>query len=151
MIKIIFDSAGILRRMFSGAVARWTEDGRPRTIARVEQWQERPWRQLPAVEILDAVHELSEAAIDAYGSLVSGVIPAAWISEGLFTLAYTLVKRRGDPPAPVYLMGFDSLPIRVEKSLYDLAHWARTESDLADYLGGSPADQIAGQLADQTW
>jgi pyruvate,water dikinase len=135
--------------MFSGAVERWTEDGRPHYIARVEQWQERPWRQLPAAEILSGVRELSEATIDAYGALVSGVIPAAWISEWLFTLAYKLVKRRGDPPAPVYLMGYDSLPIRAEKSLYDLAQWARAESGLADYLSGSPATQIAGQLADQ--
>jgi pyruvate,water dikinase len=149
MIKIIFDSAGILKRMFSGAVERWTETGRPQYIARVESWQERPWRQLPAVEILSGVRELSEATIDAYGSLVSGVIPAAWISEGLFTLAYKLVKRRGDPPAPVYLMGYDSLPIRAEKSLYDLAHWARTESDLADYLNNSSAAQLADQLTDQ--
>ena len=50
---------------------------------------ERPWRQLPAAEILDAVHELSEAAIDAYGSLISGVIPAAWIAAPLTTPAWT--------------------------------------------------------------
>jgi len=146
MMKIILDSAGILRRMFSGAVERWTDEGRPHTIARVEQWQARQWQQLPAAEILDAIRELSDVAIDAYGALVSGVIPAAWISEGLFTLAYKLVKRRDDPPAPTFLMGYDSLPIRAEKSLYDLAQWVRSDSALATYLSEVPATQLAGQL-----
>ena len=148
MIKIIFDSVGIMRRMFSGAVERWTESGRPRYIARVAQWQERPWRELPTVELLTGVRELSEAAIDAYGALVSGVIPAAWISEALFTFAYKLVRRRGDPPAPVFLMGYDSLPIRAEKSLYDLSQWAHQNPDLAAYLSRIPAPQLAAQLSD---
>ena len=60
-----------------------------------------------------------------------GVIPAAWISEALFTMTYKLVKRRDDPSAPTFLMGFDSLPIRAEKSLYDIAIWVRTNEDLA--------------------
>ena len=148
MLKIIFDSVGIMKRMFSGAVERWTEQGRPQYIAYVEAWQERSWRELPTVEILGAARELTEAAVDAYGSLVSGVIPAAWISEGLFTLAYKLVKRRDDPPAPVFLMGYDSLPIRAEKSLYDLAQWARNDDGLAAYLHDTPAQQLAGQLSD---
>jgi pyruvate,water dikinase len=54
-----------------------------------------------------------------------------------------LIKRRGDPLAPVFLMGFDSLPICAEKSLYDLAGWARTCDELAAYLGNTPAAQLA--------
>ena len=37
-------------------------------------------------------------------------------------------------PRLTYLLGFDSAPILAEKSLYDLAMWARTASGLADYL-----------------
>jgi pyruvate,water dikinase len=148
MLKIIFDSVGIMRRMFSGAVERWIEHGRPQYSACVEAWRRRPWRELPAVDILEGARELSEAAIAAYGSLVSGVIPAAWMSEGLFTLTYKLVKRRDDPPAPVFLMGFDSLPIRAEKSLYDLAQWAGDNDGLAAYLRDTPAQQLVGQLSE---
>jgi pyruvate,water dikinase len=140
---------GIAKRMFTGAVERWTDVGRPRYVAAVERWQARDWRDLPATELLSAARELAEAAIDAYGALVGGVIPAAWISEGLFTLVYkTLVKRRDDPPAPAYLMGFDSLPIQAEKSLYDLAGWARARPGLAAYLTEAPAGQLATQLED---
>jgi pyruvate,water dikinase len=106
VLRIFLGSPGIMKRMFTGAVERWTEIGRPNYLAAVERWQAARWQDLPAVDILGAVRELTEAAIDAYGALVSGVIPAAWISEGLFTFVYnTLIKRRTDPPAPVFLMG----------------------------------------------
>jgi pyruvate,water dikinase len=147
MVRILLGSVGILKRMFTGAVARWTETGYPQYVATVEGWQAGQWRELPAVELLDAARELSEAAIDAYGALVSGVIPAAWITEALFTAVYnTLIKRRDDPKAPAFLMGFDSTPILAEKSLYDLAGWARARTELAAYLGDTPTPQLAAQL-----
>jgi len=144
---ILLGSSGIAKRMFTGAVERWTDVGRPRYVATVERWQAQQWREFSATELLNAVRALSEAAIDAYGALVSGVIPAAWISEALFTLTYDkLIKRRGDPPAPTYLLGFDSAPILAEKSLYDLAGWVRACAGLAAYLGHTPAPQLAAQL-----
>jgi pyruvate,water dikinase len=147
--RILLGSVGIMKRMFTGAVERWTDVGRPRYVTIVERWQAERWRELSAAELLSAARELSEAAIDAYMALVSGVIPAAWISEGLFTIVYNkLIKRRNDPTAPTFLMGFDSLPIRAEKSLYDLAGWVRTRAGLATYLNITPASQIAAQPGD---
>jgi pyruvate,water dikinase len=134
MFKVILDTRGILRRMFTGAVERWTEQGRPRYVKYVEQWEASAWKSLPTSELVEAVRELTEAAVDAYGALVSGVIPAAWISEAWFTLTYKLVKRKDDPPAPTYLMGYDSVPIRAEKALYDLAQWTREQPDFCRCL-----------------
>jgi phosphohistidine swiveling domain-containing protein len=149
LAQILLGSVGIAKTMFTGAVERWTEDGRPRYVATVERWRAERWRELSTTELLGAVRELSEAAIDAYGALVGGVIPAAWISEGLFTVVYkTLIKRRDDPAAPTYLMGFDSVPIQAEKSLYDLAEWARTHAGLATYLSDTPTPRLAAQLGD---
>lgn len=146
MLKIMLGAPGIMKRMFTGAVERWTEDGRPRYIAMVEHWQSQRWLMLPAVEILNAVRKLAEAAIDAYGALVGGVIPAAWISEALFTGVYKLLKRRDDPNAPTYLLGFDSLPIQGEKALYDLAQWVREQTGLAAYLRATATSQLVVQL-----
>jgi phosphohistidine swiveling domain-containing protein len=147
MARIFLDCVGIMKRMFTGAVERWVEVGRPRYVASVERWQAKRWREFSATELLSAVRELSEAAIDAYIVLVSGVIPAAWITEALFTIAYDkLIKRRDDPRAPTYLLGFDSAPIRAEKSLYDLAEWVRARGGLATYLNSTPAPQLAAQL-----
>jgi phosphohistidine swiveling domain-containing protein len=150
IVRILWDSVGIARRMFTGAVERWTGEGRPRYVASVERWQAQPWQELPATGLVNAARELAEAAIDAYGALLSGVIPAAWISEALFTGVYDrLIKRRGDPPAPTYLLGFDSVPIRAEKSLYDLAEWVRTRAapTLAAYLKDTPSPRLAAQLS----
>jgi len=145
--QILLGSVGIAKRMFTGAVERWTDVGRPRYFETVAHWQSEPWQELSTTEILDGVRALAEAAIDAYGALVGGVIPAAWISEGLFTLIYkTLIKRRDDPTAPTYLMGFDSIPIRAEKSLYDLAQWVRTQAELSAYVEDTPAQQLAAHL-----
>jgi len=147
IVRILLGSVGIMKRMFTGAVERWTETGRPRYVKTVERWKATPWREFSTTKLLDAARQLSEAAIDAYGALVGGVIPAAWISEALFTLAYDkLIKRRDDPTAPTYLLGFDSIPIQAEKKLYDLAEWVRTNPELAAYLTDTPTAQLVAQL-----
>lgn len=146
LARILLGSVGVMRRMFSRPVARWTEVGRPRYIDTVQHWQAQPWRQHSSTELLAAARQLSEAAIDAYGSLVSGVIPAAWISEALFTMAHKILVRGDDVPAQTYLMGFDSTPIRAEKSLYDLARWIGERGTLAAYLERTPTPQLAAGL-----
>ena len=141
-LGLILDAVGISNRMFTGAIERWTMEGRPKYFATVEHWRNKDWRELPESEILEGVRQLSRAAIEAYGALVSGVIPAAWISEGLFTLIYKTLKRRDDPIASMYLLGFDSLPIQAEKHLFDLAAWARMHPDLTDYINKTPTNRL---------
>jgi len=86
---------------------------------------------------------LTESAIDAYAALVSGVIPAAWITEAIFTNIYNrLIKRHDDPSAPTYLLGYDSLPIRADKSLYSLAEWARQDTALTQCIEHTPTPQL---------
>ena len=146
MMKIVLDTPGIMRRMFTGAVERWTEEGRPRYAETITKWRSMEWRELSSTELLEAIDQLAEAVIDAYGSLVSGVIPAAWISEALFTLTYKLVRRRDDPTAPTFLMGFDSLPIRAEKSLFDISKWIRESEELSAYLKATSTTELVAQL-----
>jgi phosphohistidine swiveling domain-containing protein len=144
LVRVLFGAPRIMKIMFTGAVERWTEAGRPRYFQVVAHWQATDWRSFPAVELLESARQLTEAAIDAYGALISGAIPAAWITEGLFTLVYNrLIRRRGDPPAATFLLGFDSLPIRADQSLFRLAEWARQEPVLAQYLERTPAAQLA--------
>jgi pyruvate,water dikinase len=146
MLKIVFCTRSILRRMFTGAVERWTEEGRPKYVQTVEAWKEINWKELPTNDLLVAARELTEAAIDAYGALVSGVIPAAWISEAWFTFTYKFIKHKGDPDAPTFLLGYDSAPIQSEKALYDLAQWSKKYPDLTVYLEDSPAHHILLQI-----
>jgi pyruvate,water dikinase len=146
MLKIILDTRGIMKRMFTGAVERWTEEGRPRYLRLVETWESSGWVTLSATEILGAVCQLAEGAIDAYGALVSGVIPAAWMSEAWFTFTYKFYKRKGDPSAPTFLMGFDSIPIQAEKALYDLALEIRENTSIADYLTKTKTTKLVNHL-----
>jgi pyruvate,water dikinase len=44
-------------------------------------------------------------------------------------------------------MGYSSLPIQAEKSLYDLASWARTRGALAAYLARTPASVLAAAVS----
>jgi pyruvate,water dikinase len=64
----------------------------------------------------------------------------------MFTQAYNrLIKKSGDPDAPVFLMGFESAPIRADLALYDLAEWARPQAGLAAHLAATPAGQLAAE------
>jgi phosphohistidine swiveling domain-containing protein len=149
MARMIFGAGKILRMMFTGAVERWTETGRPHYYQTVEGWQSKNLHAFSPVELVSGARMLTEAAIDAYGALISGVIPAAWITEAMFTKLYNrLIKHRGDPPAPTYLLGFDSLPIQSDKSLYQLADWARSIPPLAAYLEGITTSQLAAVLGE---
>jgi pyruvate,water dikinase len=72
-------------------------------------------------------------------------------SEGLFTALYTRwFKREGDPEASAFMMGFDTIPIQSEKSLFDLAQWASGQPELAGYLETSPKNTLRQMIAQGT-
>ncbi len=101
----------------------------------VRRWEAADLAAAPATSLLSGARELTAEAAHYYVTVQSGLLPAAYTSELLFTLAYTRVFRRRDMPAALtFLLGFDSTPIRAEKSLYDLARWVRGHPDLAAAL-----------------
>ncbi len=97
------------------------------------------------------VVELLDAGTEYYTS-VQTIIPLAATSEIVFTRFYdTFVRRAGDPAATTFLLGFDSLPIRAEKSLFDLASWVAGQPELAaavmrraDHVRARPAGPRRG-------
>ncbi|MBI9046750.1 MAG: hypothetical protein JEZ06_19835 [Anaerolineaceae bacterium] len=133
-LGIILASGSIMKRMMSGAVERWLEGGKPQYQQIVQHWKDQEWQQLTISELLRTVSQLAEAAVDAYGSMVSGLIPAAWMSEAWFTYVNKFLKGRLDPQAAHYLLGFDSIPMQAEKSLFDLAQWGQGNIEMRDYL-----------------
>jgi phosphohistidine swiveling domain-containing protein len=118
---------------------RWRERSHPRYVRIVEHWTARPVDGLSDGELFAGVVELLDAGTEYY-TAVQAIIPIAASSEVAFTAFYDrFVRRAGDPPAPTFLLGFDSTPIRAEKSLYDLAAWTRPQADLTAAL-------LAGEL-----
>jgi rifampicin phosphotransferase len=125
---------------------RWREYARPRYVRIVEGWEAKPPENLPAKELLAGARELLDAGTEYYTS-VQTIIPLAYLSEALFTMFYNrLVRREGDPTAQTFLLGFDSMPIRAEKSLYDLATWSREHPGLARAVAGIPSEQMLDLL-----
>src|SRR5215213_372905 len=120
---------------------RWHEYSRPLYRKPIEEWEARPPEDLSANRLFAGVRDLLDAGAEYYTS-VQTIIPLAASSEAMFTAFYDwLVRREGDPPAQTLLLGFDSTPIRAEKSLYNLGTWSREHSVLARALAGTPSDR----------
>jgi pyruvate,water dikinase len=139
-----------LVRIRREARARWADGSRPRYANVAGAWTARDLMATPAVELLAGAREIVAAAANYYVSiqLVLGMVN---LSEAAFTSVYNhLLKRAGDPPALTFLLGFDSEPIRAEKSLYDLAMWAREQGELAEYLPRASGKDIAAAYESQS-
>ena len=119
-------------------VAGWREFSHPRYKRVIEDWSAKPVTELPGAELVEGVQVLLDAAT-VYYTAVQSIIPIAAMSEISFRAYYDRVVRRdGDPPAQTFLLGYDSEPIRAEKSLYGLAAWARAVPGLAPALLNEP-------------
>jgi pyruvate,water dikinase len=130
-----------------GSQGRWRNYAHPRYADVVARWVGRDLDRLSAAELLDGVNELLDAGTEYY-TAVQTIIPIAVTSEAVFTAFYdALVRRPGDATAATFLLGFDSLPIRSEMSLYDLAGWARSQPGLAADLLSTPTERLVTILS----
>ncbi|WP_139003374.1 PEP/pyruvate-binding domain-containing protein [Arthrobacter crystallopoietes] len=124
-------------------VTGWREFSHPRYRSAVGYWSAKPVGELPGKELLEGAQALLDAGT-VYYTAVQSIIPVAATSEMSFRAYYDkVVRRAGDPPAETFLLGYDSEPIRAEKSLYDLAVWARGVPGLAPALLDTPATVLA--------
>ena len=129
----------------------WRESVLPRYAEANAYWKTVALEQASAARLLQGVRQIVDLAAEYLTTLQASTMGAAAGSEGLFTVLYNkLVRRRDDPPAPTFLMGFDTIPIRAEKTLFDLAQWCRERENLAVYLVSQPSRQIAARFQDGT-
>ena len=136
-------------KFFQGET-RWRDEAHPRYLAVIERWQSRPLHEIPAVELLDGAYQIAAEAVNIYNVYQSGVIGLASGSEILFTPFYEkLIRRKEDVPALTFLLGGDSMPIRAEKSLYDVAEWCREHPELGSHVAQTPSERLAAQLEDE--
>jgi phosphohistidine swiveling domain-containing protein len=139
-----------LVKMLRTAAEQWADEAHPRYAKAAAEWTARDPEVTPALELLAGARQIVEAAANHYVS-TQLVLAAVNASEGIFTIVYNrLIKRKGDPPAWTFLLGFDSAPILAEKSLYDLAMWARSEGELAGYLARTSGKDIAAACESQS-
>lgn len=121
----------------------WREFSHPRYKQVLKDWSAKPLGELSGEELLAGVRTLLDAGT-VYYTAVESVIPIAATSEISFRAYYDkLIRRAGDPSAETFLLGYDSEPIRAEKSLYDLAAWAREVEGLAPAILNQPTAALA--------
>jgi phosphohistidine swiveling domain-containing protein len=134
----------VVPRLMYTAQRRWEQEARPAYKAVVERWEAVKLSRASAAEVLVGTREILNAAASYYLTIQSGILPAAFITETIFTIVYEkLLKRRADPSALTFMLGYDSAPIRAEESLYDLAQWVRTQDDLSIVLQNMSGVQFA--------
>jgi rifampicin phosphotransferase len=134
----------VVPRLMYTARRRWEQEARPAYKAVVERWEAVNLSRASAAELLVGTREILNAAASYYLTIQSGILPAAFMTETIFTIVYEkLLKRRADPAALTFLLGYDSAPIRAEESLYDLAQWVRTQDDLSSVLQNMSGAQFA--------
>ncbi|QBD78512.1 phosphoenolpyruvate synthase [Ktedonosporobacter rubrisoli] len=132
-----------LPRLFRSAEQRWRQE-HARYAELVKRWQVVDLETESAENLLAGAQEIVAKAAWYYLCIQSGILPDAYMSEMFFTIAYNrLIKRRGDPTATTFLLGYDSIPIQAEKSLYDLARWVRVQPQLAEALAGMSSAEFA--------
>ena len=131
-------------RMFRQGIDYWQTVARPHYVEARDRWGAQDPAELLPTELLTGVHEVLAGFAHQLGSLMASTMGPSSGSEVLFTRVYEkLARRPGDPDAPIFLLGFDSLPIQGEKALYDLALWCRQQESLASFLAAIPADKLA--------
>jgi phosphoenolpyruvate synthase/pyruvate phosphate dikinase len=136
-------------RIMREAIPLWRDQIRPRYAATVERWRDMSLAGLSDAELWAGIQEVNDAAMLHFASLLVATTGASAGSELLFTRVYEkMIRRKDDPAATTFLMGYDSTPIRAEKSLYDLATWSREHGDLAACLLETPTEQLIVQLGD---
>ncbi|MGD8814691.1 MAG: PEP-utilizing enzyme, partial [Anaerolineales bacterium] len=136
-------------RLIRQGPTHFREVALPEYMSKVETLSESTVAELKAEEIWRDANDLAYAAMYHMAILQVDTLGAAAGSEGLFTALYTrFLKREGDPDAPAFLMGYETIPIQCEKSIYNLALWAITQPNLATYLLETPTNSISEALSE---
>jgi pyruvate,water dikinase len=134
-------------RMLREGVPYWQDVAHPHYIEVTSRWRERNINNLSAGELWSGVHEVLGAFARHLGALMASTMGPSAGSETLFTNVYKkLVCKDGDPSASTFLMGFDNIPLKSEKALFDLAAWCREQAPLSAHLVNTPSEQLVEEL-----
>ena len=134
-------------KLLRNLVSLWRDELHPEYQAAVAVRQGWAPAQMSARALWEETQELVETAAYYTCGLMFATMGASAGSEGLLTRVYDqLVKRDGDPEATTLLMGWDNIPVRSEKSLYDLAMWIREDEELSEYVLTTPSVVLAKQI-----
>jgi rifampicin phosphotransferase len=146
-VWILFGLLPSYPRMLRMLVPFWREEARPQYRKAVASWQEKSLVQTSSMELWQGVKGIMDAAAYYTSALMFATMGASAGSEALLTKVYEkMAQRPGDPPASVLLMGWDNIPSRAEKSLYDLAKLCQEHEKLGEYVIKTPTGELVDWL-----
>lgn len=143
--KITWVFVANLRSLVGGSVERW-QAARAELAAVVEQWEHQPVDTLTPSQLLQGVRAVFGAAC-GYFTEIQSTLPASAMSEALFARLYdSAIRRKGEPSATTFMFGFDTVALRAEKSLFDIAGWMRANPIMTNYAFQTTTEQQAADL-----
>ena len=132
-------------------VPMWRKELLPEYRAYVDKVNKKTSLDMSIGELWRESQGILDAAMYYICSLMFATMGASAGSEMLVTKVYDkFYKQDGDPPASVLLMGWDNIPIRSEKSLFDLANWISQNSSLADWFSSTSTSEIIRQIQEDS-
>lgn len=142
-LQLLFRLPPAIKPFIARSLPLWQEEILPHYRQISKFWQGADLRGRQAAAILNGVDEIFQAAMDHLTAIQVATLGSAAGTETLFTTVYNkLIKREGDPAAPVFVMGYASKPIRAEQALFDLARWCQERPALGEYLKSAAAKEI---------
>jgi len=124
----------------------WRDEIRPSYAQTALDWRDRSFEAMTVDELWRGILELVHGMGEYIASILVATTGSSAGAEMVFRRVYEkMVKREGDAEATAFLLGFNSIAIQAEKSLYDLAEWARNSPELADWLKNTEASQLSQQ------
>jgi phosphoenolpyruvate synthase/pyruvate phosphate dikinase len=146
LTKMSFSQIGPMMR---NAPERWQE-AREKLATVVDEWERKNIASLSPSELLEGASTVFGAEVKYY-TVIQTTLPAASMGEIFFTRFYnSLVKRKNDPEATTFLFGFETMPVRAELSLYDIADWLKRDPVLADYTLRTPTEKLVTDSKSET-
>ncbi|MCC7451575.1 MAG: hypothetical protein IT324_29480 [Anaerolineae bacterium] len=142
MIKVTFKSFNLL---FRKSRQRWL-DARKTLAEAITNREKKDPESLSPSELLAGAYELMYRAGKYYTVIQSSTLPSASSSEIIFTSVYKMVSRKDEPKAETLLLGLDTVPLRAEKSLFDLGNWIRERPALRDFTLHASSEELVTAL-----
>jgi pyruvate,water dikinase len=146
-IWMIFGLLPAYPRLLRQMLPFWRDEVHPKYKQAVAARRGMDPQAMTSAELWTEVKALVDEASYYTCALMFATMGASAGSEGLLTQLYQkMARREGDPPAQDMLMGWDNLPIRAEKSLFDLAGFCKERPSLTAPLLEAPSTALADEL-----
>jgi len=134
-----------LRKTLTNSIPRW-KAAREEFETVVKEWEEKPLNTLTAHQLMEGIQSVFFAAC-IYFTRIQLTLPAASLSEALFTKLFTgTVRRAGITNTSVFLLGFDTIALQSEKNLWKISEWSKKNNSLNYYLQNNPAINIGKDI-----